>query len=254
MNKPLHLNEFPLSASERQKAEAALIDLIPEEQWTAYAPVLASARDKGLRFAVGGGIAFSLYAGMRRNTKDLDVFIHPPDQETFLPLMKQAGFSEYTAVPYDPTWSYRGVCLGNILDVLWRMLNNRGTIDAGWVRRGWPLQVRGIDLRLIPPEELIWSKLYILHRERCDWPDLLALLGVLGARLDWEYLLARVGEDAQLLGGVMSIFRWLCPGKAAALPPWIWARLGLSSAEGNGGPAVDWSRIALIKEGHWFPH
>ena len=29
---------------------------------------------------------------------------------------------------------------------------------------------------MLPPEELIWAKLYVLQRDRSDWPDILNLL------------------------------------------------------------------------------
>lgn len=237
---------------ELRQAEAALADLVPEAQWEVYAPVLRQARDRGLRFAVGGGLAFSVYAGHRRNTKDLDVFILPPDHEAFLDLMTQARFEEYTVVPYDPTWSYRGHRQGYIMDLLWRMLNDRAPFDEEWFHRGWDLQIRGLPLRLLPPEELIWTKLYILHRERCDWPDILILLHARGAQLDWEHLLGRLGEDAPVLGGLVHLFRWMCPGRAARLPAWIWERLGLT-AEPAEGPEVDRRRVALINSSDWFP-
>lgn len=243
---------LPPTAGERRQAEEVLTELVPDEQWNIYAPVLREARDRGLRFAVGGGLAFSLYSGHRRNTKDMDIFILPPDHQEYLELMARCGFSEYTAVPYDRTWSYRGQKEGYIMDLLWRMLNDRAPFDEEWVRRGWDLQIRGLPLRLLPVEELIWTKLYILHRERCDWPDILILLHVRGPQMDWEHLLGRLGEDAPVLGGLVHLFRWMCPGRAAQLPDWIWERLGLT-AEAVDGPPVDRRRVALINSHDWFP-
>jgi hypothetical protein len=40
--------------------------------------------------------------------------------------------------------------------------------------------------------------------------------------LNWRHLLDRLGEDAPLLYGLLTIFRWLCPNLAAELPPWLW--------------------------------
>ncbi|MBE0597103.1 MAG: nucleotidyltransferase family protein [Desulfuromonadales bacterium] len=237
---------------ELRRAESVLESLVPEEQWAVYATVLRQALDLGLRFAVGGGLAYSLYSECQRNTKDLDVFILPDDHQPFLDLMALNGFTEYTAVPYDPTWSYRGHRQDYILDVLWRMLNNRAVFDDAWVSRGWQLNIRGVPVKLIPPEELIWSKLYIIYRERCDWPDILSILHARGAQLDWEHLLARTGDDAPLLGSVLTLFRWLCPGRAATFPHWIWKRLGLSETAPV-GPDVDRSRADLIHGGSWFP-
>lgn len=241
-----------LSAAERRQAEAALSSLVPEEQWAVYAPVLRGARERGLRFAVGGGLAFSLYSRHPRNTKDMDIFIVEDDHQEFLRLMKEAGFTEYTAVPYDPTWSYRGQRQGYIMDLLWRMLNDRAPFDEIWTARGWDLEIRGVPVKLLPPEELIWTKIYILGRERCDWPDILEIVQARGTTLDWAHLLERLGPDAPLLGAVLSLFRWLCPGRAADLPVWLWPAVGLATENPLGAPPVVPERAALLNGHDWF--
>ncbi len=242
------------SEQESQRAEAILAELISAEQWRVYDPVIRAARAAGLRFSIGGGIAFSLYSGHRRNTKDLDIFILPEDHQAFIRLMARAGFEEFVDYPYDKVWSYRGACRGFIMDVLWSMLNGRASFDAGWVERGWRISMAGLPLSLLPPEELIWTKLYILRRDRCDWPDLLALFKTMGPRLDWEHLLGRLGEDAPVLGGVLHLYQWLCPGAAGELPGWIWERCGLlPGRRDRRRPAVDAARVALFGGADWFP-
>ncbi len=239
---------------ERSTAASVLEELIPQTQWSVYEPILREATAQGLCFAVGGGIAFSLYAGHRRNTKDLDLFVPASHHASFLQLMSRSGFHEYTELPYDRTWSYRGIRDGYILDVIWRMLNNRAPLDDAWMTRGWEIETRGVALRLLPVEELIWTKLYIVHRDRCDWPDILVLLGARGARLDWRHLLLRVGEDAPLLGSVLALFRWMCPGQAASLPTWVWSEVGLTMEESTGAlPSVDRRRTELLAKGNWYP-
>jgi hypothetical protein len=247
------MNSKPYSSKERQDAEAILLDLISEEQWQTYAPVLQTAIDQGLDFAIGGGIAFSVYSGHRRNTKDLDLFMLPEAHRPFLQIMASSGFCEYLAVPYDRTWSYRGESGGYIMDVLWGMLNGRGPFDREWVERGLPVTIHGMNLRLLPPEELIWAKLYIMHRDRCDWSDILAILLARGDQLDWAHLLSRLGQDAAVLGSILHLFRWLCPGGAAQLPSWLWQQVGLAAEQVGDAPQVDAARLALLQGENWFP-
>jgi hypothetical protein len=238
---------------ERQEAEAILLELISEEQWQTYAPVLRTAIEQGLDFAIGGGIAFSVYSGHRRNTKDLDLFMLPEAHQPFLQIMASSGFSEYLAVPYDRTWSYRGESGGFIMDVLWGMLNGRASFDREWVERGLAVSIHGIDLRLLPPEELIWTKLYIMHRDRCDWSDILAILLARGGHLDWTHLLSRLGQDAAVLGSILHLFRWLCPGGAAKLPSSLWQQVGLAAEQAGNKPRVDAARLAMFQGEDWFP-
>lgn len=241
-----HRNGF-----DRLRAEEILNSLITAEQWQVCSPLIKEGARRGLRFALGGGLAASAYSGYLRNTKDMDFFVLPPDHEPLMKLMQEEGFEEYTTVPYDKSWSYRGVRQGYIVDLLWCMLNGRTSLDDIWISAGLEVEVRKVELRLLPPEELIWSKLYILRRERTDWPDILNIIFTQGIRLDWERLLSRLEEDCLVLGSVMNLFRWMCPGSAEQLPRFIWERMGLSPQVGS--QAVDRRRTALFNSGDWFP-
>ncbi|GAB7028039.1 nucleotidyltransferase family protein [Geotalea toluenoxydans] len=235
------------------KAESILAQLLLDDQLAVYAQLLQAAEKNGLRLAIGGGLALSAYSGYMRNTKDMDLYVVEPDQKKLIKLMIEQGFAEYNAVEYDPTWSYRGSRRGFIVDLLWKMLNGRGAVDEVWTSRGWALTVRGVALRLIPPEELAWSKLYILRRERADWPDILNLIFAQGPEMDWERLLARVGEDRPVLTSLMSLFCWMCPGRAADLPEFIWKRLGMElRPPAHDGPLIDRTRTTLFKANDWF--
>jgi hypothetical protein len=87
----------------------------------------------------------------------------------------------------------------------------------------------GQEFRVIPAEELMWSKLYVLQRDRCDWPDIINLLYSAGPGLDWDHLLSRVADDRPLLQGVLSVFSWVCPERAALIPRRIWSSMDLVS-------------------------
>jgi hypothetical protein len=94
--------------------------------------------------------------------------------------------------------------------------------------------MHGARIGMLPAEELIFAKLYVMQRERCDWPDLLNILWARGRRLDWLRLLDLAGEDAALVGGLLSVFGWLCPAEARRLPDWLWARLGIAPPSERG--------------------
>lgn len=237
----------------KTKAEVILGDLIPHDQLSVYGQLLEAADKVGLRLAIGGGLALSAYSGYVRNTKDMDLYVVEPDHKRLMKLMVEQGFAEYNAVDYDPTWSYRGTRRGFVVDLLWRMLNGRGAVDEIWITKGWELEVRGVKLRLIPPEELVWSKLYILRRERADWPDILNIIYAQGPEMDWQRLLMRVGEDRPVLTSLMSLFCWMCPGRAAAMPGMVWEQLGLElRPPKKDGPLIDRRRTTLFRADDWF--
>jgi hypothetical protein len=114
-----------------------------------------------------------------------------------------------------------------IVDAIWAMANRRAEVDSRWVHGGPVVQMFGREFRVIPPEELLWSKLYVLQRDRCDWPDIMNLVYAAGPMLDWDHLLRRVGEDRPLLKGVLSVFSWLSPQRAVLIPRRVWDLLDL---------------------------
>lgn len=234
-----------------ENASEIMAGLIPPEQWSVYADFILETARHDLSFAVGGGLAVSAYSACGRNTKDMDLFILEKDSREMIDISRRLGFEEYTEVPYDRTWSYRCSRGGYIIDFLWKMLNGKASVDETWLTRGWDLRVRGTPVKLLPVEELIMCKLYILRIDRADWPDILSLLYARGIELDWERLLSILGDDGQVLGGVMSLLRWLCPGRACRFPESIWAPMGLlppSSCD----PEVDRDRVALFRCEHLF--
>ncbi|HJV36726.1 nucleotidyltransferase [Geomonas sp.] len=235
----------------QETASQRLTDLIPPEQWSVYARFITETAGKDIPFALGGGLAVSVYSAYVRNTKDMDIYLREQDSRRVIEITRELGFQEYTEFPYDPTWSYRSARNGYIIDFLWRMLNGKASVDETWLTRGWELRIRGVSLRVIPVEELILSKLYILKMDRTDWPDILSLLYAQGVGLDWERLLSTLGDDRPLLGSVMNVLRWLCPGRACRFPESIWAPLGLLPPTSS-HPEVDQSRLALLNAEHLF--
>ncbi len=227
--------------------------LIPESEWTEYRAVVDKMREKGIRFALGGGLAFSEYANRVRNTKDLDLYIYPWDRDEAREVLLSTGFVDYfDEKPYDRTWIFRGYKDSVIVDLIWTSPNHRFEVDPRWLSRGRDVVIRGTRLKLIPPEELVWAKIYVLQHDRCDWTDILNILGNLGPMLDWRHLLDRVGPDIPLLAGILSVFRWMAPEKASSLPQWLWEHVGLGPQVLDCSGDTSGGRAALLDSRDWF--
>lgn len=226
---------------------------IPDQEWAIYQRAIAGARERGLRFALGGAFALATYTGHWRNTKDLDFYILPRDRDAMVDLLTYLGLSDYyDQQPYDRGWIYRAHQGDVIIDAIWSMANYRVEVDEAWLSGDPEMIIRGEYLRILPPEELLWSKLYVLQRDRCDWTDTLNLIYSVGPALDWRHLLNRLAEDAPLLSGVLSIFTWLCPGRAQLLPLWLWEQLHLPGPSTERAVDIDRSRVNLLDSRPWF--
>ncbi len=226
---------------------------IPEDQWRLYRQVIDLAHERETPFAVGGAFAVATFTGFWRNTKDLDLYVLPQNREKMIGVLAEAGLTDmYEKLPYDRWWIYRGHRDDAIVDVIWAMANHRAQIDELWLS-GPELDIRGCRVKSLPVEALLWDKLYIMQRDRCDWPDIMNLLYYAGAEVDWEYLLCRLGEDARLLAGVLSVYGWAAPGHARQLPAWLWSRLGLQMPDGGDSlPEIDKRRVSLLDSRAWF--
>jgi Nucleotidyl transferase of unknown function (DUF2204) len=228
---------------------------IPAEEWTVYREVMQRARARGIRFAFGGAFATAVYTGELRNTKDFDFYLLPSDREPMIQAMHEAGLQDYfERLSYDRSWIYRANRNDIIVDAIWAMANQRTEVDEDWLTRGPEITVHGERLRAIPAEELIWSKLYVLQRERCDWGDVFNVLDARAEDLDWERLIRRLGDDVPLLSGALSVFVWLAPDRSSAIPSWVQARVGLPSAKSVPDPMLSQKRAGLLDSRPWFRH
>lgn len=222
------------------------------EEWSLYKRVLHAARLSGTPFAVGGGLAAMTYAGQWRNTKDLDLYILPADREKMIRLLGDLGFTDYyEKQPYDRKWIYRGFLDDNIVDLIWAMANQRASVDLAWFD-GPEVDVDGESFRLLAPEHALWCKMYVLQRDRCDWPDALNLLYGVGEGLNWRSVLRAFDADAPLLAGLLSLFAWLTPRDARKLPIWLWDELRLERPAADHDLEITRERASLLDTRSWF--
>ena len=244
MVSPIVEQQLPLCASWLQH--------LPPEEWSVYKGVISAARDRGIPFAVGGGLATMTYTNQFRETKDIDFFILKCDKDRMIRVLTEAGLDDYyEREAYERHWIYRSCREDIIVDVIWAMANRRVDVDEGWLN-GPEVRVDGQQFRLVPPEETLWNKLYVLQRDRCDWPDGLSLVYALGPELDWRRLLDRLNEDSALASALLIVFGWLCPDRARELPSWLWEEVQRKTAATRPSEKADGDRARLLDSRPWF--
>jgi hypothetical protein len=225
---------------------------VPDDQWQVYRAVIEQAQKLKIPFALGGAFAVAAHTGFWRNTKDLDLYVLPNYRESMVNVLHEVGLQDYyDEKPYDRWWIYRGRSGDTIVDIIWAMANHRAQIDDLWMS-GPEIELRGYAVKVLPAEALLWDKLYILQRDRCDWPDVLNLLEAAGNEIRWEYVIRRMGGDAALLAGILAVFAWMAPGRARELPTWLWHRLGLEGPTPASAEEIDKVRVALLDRRPWF--
>jgi hypothetical protein len=224
---------------------------VSDDQWAIYAKAIQAVRSANVPFMLGGGFALASFTGRWRDTKDVDFYIQPGHRDRVVEALSNAGFKDYFAErPYDRKWIYRSVQTGVIVDIIWAMANQRTQVDELWFERSGQVELRGERLAIVPPEELMWCKLYILQRDHCDWTDVFNLLYAAGPRLDWQHLIDRLEEDTPLLKALLQVYAWLCPKDVLKLPKSLWKTLALPSPRKISKPKRN--HITLLDSRGWF--
>ena len=237
---------------ERNAREIRGLDALPDHLWAFYDDILAAASETGLPFALGGAMAWAFYCGYYRNTKDIDLYVPERLNERFIEATRSVGAVDYfDTLAYDRGWIYRSTRDGCIADLIWSMANYVRPLDDDYFNGENSLVLKGNRYRVIPAEELILNKLYIMNRKRCDWFDVFNVLYFTEGKLNWDRLIAKLGQDAILLGSVLKVFSWLCPGRVGMFPESLWQKLDIKMPPTD-GPDIEVKRARYLDSRPWF--
>jgi hypothetical protein len=187
-----------------------------------YRDAIAALSAAALPFLIGGAYAFARYTGITRHTKDFDVFVLRRDVERALAALAAAGYTTELTFPHWLGKAFRGE---DYIDVIFSSGNGLAAVDEEWFAHAVAEEVLGLPVRLVPPEEMLWSKAFVMERERYDGADITHLLRVTAAELDWPRLLRRFGEHWRALLSHLILFGYVYPAEARNVPRWVMADL-----------------------------
>lgn len=173
---------------------------------------------------VGGAYALSPYTGITRRTKDLDIFLRESDCAQALEVLERAGAR--TEVTY-PHWlaKARTPSGADLIDLIYSSGNGIAVVDDEWLQHSVPDHVLGVPVRLCPAEEMIWSKAFVMERERFDGADVLHLLHARSGQLDWPRLMRRFNGHWRVLFCHLVLFGYVYPSELEKIPDWVMQEL-----------------------------
>ena len=176
---------------------------------------MKTLRAGGIEFLVGGAYAFTSYTGIDRSTKDFDLFVRKSDGTRALETLAAAGIRTQLTFPH---WLGKAFHRRNFVDVIFNSGNGVTPVDEGWFEHAPAREVLGVPARLAPAEEMLWSKAFVMERERYDGADVIHILRARAERLDWDRLLARFGERWRVLLNNLILFGFVYPGERMRIP------------------------------------
>ena len=195
---------------------------IPEHERVVYQRALRALNEAGVRYVISGLYALYEYTGIYRKTKDLDVFVEPGHVVEAARVLKGEGFKVYLEQSH---WIAKAMWDDVQTDLIYGMGNGMAFIDSLWYERSRPGILAATQVRIAPPEDLIWHRLFVSERHRSDSADVLHLFMRRGAELDWEHLLKRVGSAWRLLLAQIHLFDFVYPGHRTHVPQWVREKL-----------------------------
>jgi hypothetical protein len=199
-----------------------MTDQLSPETLAFYRRSMAALDAAGVAFLVGGAYAFERYTGIARHTKDFDIFVHPRDVDRTLETLAAHGCE--TDLPFRH-WLGKARCGDDFVDVIFSSGNGVAAVDDDWFRHSIETRVFDHPVRLIPPEEMIWSKAFIMERERFDGADVAHILRASAERIDWPRLVARFGDYWRVLMSHLVMFGFIYPSERHRIPPGVLSEL-----------------------------
>lgn len=180
-----------------------------------YRSTLELFNKEGLPFLVGGTHAYYRYTGIPRETKDFDVFVRRSDYPRIHDVLTQNGYQTELKFPHWLGKIYKG---NAFIDLIFSGGNGEAAVDDEWFEHSVEGRIFGVPVRLAAPEEMIWSKSYVMERERYDGGDVMHLILRTGRRLDWQRLLHRFGDHWRLLFMQVVKFGFVYPSERYRIP------------------------------------
>ncbi|RYH53802.1 MAG: hypothetical protein EON54_13430 [Alcaligenaceae bacterium] len=200
-----------------------------------YRQVLRVLKDAGISFLVGGAFAHFCHTGIRRSTKDLDLFIRREDYEQIAELARQNGWRTEMSYPH---WLGKVHHGDEFVDLIYNSGNGLTPVDERWFRGNREADVLGVPVLIANVEDALLSKAFIMERERYDGGDVAHLLQANAEQLDWPSLLDRFGAHWRVLLAHITLFGYIYPRERHHVPDWVVARLVAQLAQELREPAA----------------
>ena len=211
---------IPLAPSLEEEVEPLTADF--------YRRALRVLVDADVPFLVGGAFAHACYTGIRRCTKDLDLFIRRSDFERVATLMQAQGWR--TDMPY-PHWLAKVWAGEDFIDLIFNSGNGLTPVDDRWFDDNPQAVILGVPVRVANMEDGLLSKAFIQERERFDGADVAHTIQANAERIDWPALVERFGPHWRVLLAHLTLFGFIYPGERHRVPAWVMEHLMRKLAE-----------------------
>ena len=198
---------------------------LPPEQRQLFVEVLELMNREQVPYVISGAFALHQHTGICRDTKDLDLFLPAEHVHTALDALRRNGYEIEIA---DPVWLAKAHRDDFFVDLITGMSNGAVTVEQSWVDRSTPCTVLGVPSRVLGPEELVASKMFVTRRERFDGADICHVIYGTRGNFDWDYMMELVrqhGDHWEIMLWHLILYHYVYPGQTDNVPRRIWDTL-----------------------------
>jgi hypothetical protein len=183
-----------------------------------YRAIVRNLTEAGIPFLVGGTYALEYHADLLRDTKDFDLFVRRADWPRIERALTHEGFQSELVYTH---WLGKVRDNGYFVDIIFAGGNGLAMVDDDWLAAGVPALVLDLAVHLVAAEDMIWSKAFVMERERYDGGDVAHILRKCARTLDWGRLLRCFGANAPVLLSHLVLFQFAYPDHRNTLPDWV---------------------------------
>ncbi|MGH7826403.1 MAG: hypothetical protein ACREQ7_14665 [Candidatus Binatia bacterium] len=187
-----------------------------------YRFILRKLNRSGIPFLVGGACMLEHVAKIVRPTKDFDLHVKQEDVEGMFAIFNDAGYQTEITFSHWLGKIFRG---DTFVDVIFSSGNGVCKVDDEWFEHAVKGKAWGVPVKFCAPEEAIWSKAFVMERERYDGADIAHLIFACAEQMDWTRLLRRFGPHWRVLFSHLILFEFIYPDKRGVVPGWLWQEL-----------------------------
>jgi hypothetical protein len=190
----------------------------PPAAETFYSECIRLLAASDIPFLLSGTYALACYTGINRPTKDVDVFAKAGDSLRILIYFKEQGFDVEMV---DERWLARVVRGELFMDVIFNMPTASTHVTDEWFEGAPCVQLFDSNVRLVPPTELVWSKIFVQDRYRYDGADVAHMILKRHEEIDWRRLLSHMELYWEVLLMALLNFRFIYPSERNLVPRWV---------------------------------
>jgi hypothetical protein len=172
----------------------------------------------GSPFLLGGSFALSVYTGLRKRTKDLDVFCKPGDYPRILSYFQARDFAIEVE---DERWIAKIKRGDYFVDVIFNSTSAIAPVTDQWLAAARAVQLGERTIPIMSPTELIWSKVFLQDRIRYDGADIAHLLLKRCEEIEWRRLLSYLDQYWEVLLIHLINFSFVYPTERKRIPHWL---------------------------------